>query len=76
MNQIRLRNNGEDIVVRLEDYDSVIPDGAQRVRALIESEAAHRRLIASRQRQYTFSMPAGMFVGCFTLLAAALVRAC
>ena len=76
MNLIRLRDYDRDVVVRLEDYDGVIPGGAERVRALIESETAHRRLIASRQRQYTFSMTAGMIVGCFTLLAAALVRAC
>ena len=73
---IRLRNNGGEVVVRIEDYDSVIPGGAERIRALIESEAAHRRLIASRQRQYAFSMTAGMIVGFLALLAAALVRAC
>ena len=75
MNLIRLRDYGE-VVVRLEDYDRIIPDGAERIRALVESEAAHRRLIASRQRQYALSMTAGIIVASLYLLAAALVRAC
>ena len=73
---IRLRNNGDEVVVRLEDYYGVIPGGAARIRALIESETAHRRLIASRQRQYAFSMTAGIFVASLTMLAVVLYRAC
>ena len=75
MNLIRLRNNG-DVVVRLEDYDGVVPGGAERIRALLESEAEHRRQIASRGRQFTFSMTAGIIVASLTMLAAALFRAC
>lgn len=72
---IKLRDYG-DAVVRIEDYDGVIPGGAERIRALVESEAAHRRLIASRQRLAFFSMRDGMIVGFMALLAAAIVRAC
>ena len=71
----RLRDYG-DVVVRLQDYDGVVPGGAERIRALIESEAAHCRRIASRQRRYAFSMTAGIIVASLTLLAAALFRAC
>ena len=76
MNLIRVRDHDREVVVRIEDYDSVIPDGAERIRALVESEAAHRRLIASRQRQVFFTMADGIIVGFLALLAAALVRAC
>lgn len=76
MNLIRLRDYDRDVVVRLEDYDGVIPGGAERIRRLIESETARRRLIASRQQRCFFTMTDGMIVGCLALLAAALVRAC
>ena len=77
MNLFRLRDyDGNEVVVRIEDYDGVIPGGSERIRALIESETAHRRLIASRQRQVIFSMTDGIIVGFLALLAAALVRAC
>ena len=68
---IRLRTL-DGSIVRLEDYDGVIPGGAKRVRAMLESEAAHRRW----SERFGFSMTPGMIAGCLMLGAAALVRAC
>ena len=75
---IRLRTL-DGSLVRLEDYDGVIPGGAGRVRAMLESEAEHRRRIEAQRRRserFGFSMTAGMIAGCPMLGAAALVRAC
>ena len=75
---IRLRTL-DGSLVRLEDYDGVIEGGAGRIRAMLESEAAHRRWIEAQRRRserFGFSMTAGMIAGCLMLAAAALFRAC
>ena len=75
---IRLRTL-DGSIVRLEDYDGVIPGGAKRVRAMLESEAAHRRWIEAQRRRserFGFSMTTCMIAGCLMLGAAALIRAC
>ena len=75
---IRLRTL-DGSLVRLEDYDGVIPGGAGRVRAMLESEAEHRRWIEAQRRRserFGFSLTTGMIAGCLMLVAAALVRAC
>ena len=75
---IRLRTL-DGSIVRLEDYDGVIPGGSERIRAMLESEAEHRRRIESQRRRsgrFGFSMTTGMIAGCLMLGAAALVCAC
>ena len=72
---VRLRDYG-DVVVRLQDYDGVVPVGAERIRALVELQAEHRRQVASRKPWRGFSMEAGIIVGSLAMLAAALFRAC
>ena len=72
---IRLRDYG-DVVVRLQDYDGVVPGGAERIRALVERQAACRRQVASHEPWRAFSMEAGFIAATLTMLAAALIRAC
>ena len=72
---ICLRDYG-GAVVRLQDYNRVVPDGAERIRSLLEQQAAHRRRSASREPWLGFSMIAGLFAGAFMMTAAALIRAC
>ena len=63
-------------VVRLQDYNRVVPGGAERIRTLVEQQAAHRRRIASREPWLGFSFEAGLFAGALMMTAAALIRAC
>ena len=72
---VRLLDYG-GVVVRLEDYDGVVPGGAGRIRALVELQAEHRRQVASRKPWRGFSMEAGIIVASSAMLAAALFRAC
>lgn len=72
---IRLRDY-DDVFVRLQDYDCVMPGGADRVRALVEQQQEHRRRSAAPKPWRGFSFEAGLFAATLMMTAAALLRAC
>jgi len=72
---IRLLDYG-GVVVRVQDYDRVIPGGADRVRALVEQQQELRRHIAVPKPWRGFSFEAGLLAATLMMTAAALLRAC
>lgn len=71
---IRLLDYG-GVVVRIQDYDRVIPGGADRVRALVEQQQEDRQRNASHKPLRGFPFEAGLFAATLMMTAAALLRA-
>ena len=53
----------------LRGYENVLPGGAERILAMVERQAAHRRRIESHGQIFVFSIAASIIATGFLLIA-------